>query len=339
MTHPARPCWLTPFAGLLLGVAFMLPPGQTARAAGFSDLVAAPGYAPVDPDQALERLIDSLPATASIFPPGGDLNPLVKAVLLLESEDGVVPHARFHLRYGVDTVMPAPGASPLVVSLVWVERYNLGAVRHAEVVDAYGAAQAAPLEAFGPGPHVAYRFAMRPIQGRMADPVAISRRVIPDAEAATRTCLTVGCLEPVSASEANAGLYWFESVGSDAVFARPYRDARDGTYAPAAMVDLLALELGAAQLDDGRSYWSGLEQPETVSAGTPFLDLVLDANLAQETNVDAVLRLGQVMDDAVAVIWHRALSVPGGADQASQLLLWQAFECRRGAVSAEGLCP
>jgi hypothetical protein len=340
MTQRLRLRWFNPLAVSLVAVAIALAPGQTTRAEAFAALVAAPGYAALDPDQALRRLIDQLPSTtASVFLPGADLNPLVKALLLLESEEGVVPHARHHLRYGMHTVTPVPGGRPLVVSLVWLERYNLGAVRHAEVVDAYGAAQAAPPEAFGPGPHVAYRFAMRPIQGRVADPVAISRRVIPDAEAVSRACLTVGCLESLTAGEASSGVHWRESAGHGTVFARPYPDVRDGVYAPATLVDLLALELGAAQRDGERLSWSGFEQTETLGDGTAFLDLVLDVNLGQESGVDALLRLGAVMDDSVAVIWHRALSLPARVDGEPQLWLWRAFECARGAPGAEGLCP
>lgn len=296
----------------------------------------AEGYAAMEADQTLNRLLDSLPQTSSIFPPGNELNPLTKAILVLENEEGVADHARFAIRYGMEGRSDGTGGPPVPYSFVEIDRYNLGAVFREAIAQSFGEARTPPPESFGAGAHVSYRMEFRPIQGRTADLVAISRRVIPDDEARATHCLTLPCLDVASAGE--DAMPWREGEGPQTAFERPYEDIRNGVYTPAAMADLLMLANGAARIHDGALRWSGFEESESLQSGEPFLELVMDVNLAQDFGVEAVSWYGHLMDDSVAAIWQRAITFPSG-EAGPQLFTERAFECARGEPGREGLCP
>jgi len=316
-----------------LAVASAAAPALAGQPPPFTE---AQGYERVDHERALRSLTASLPQTASIFPAGGDLNPLTKSMLLLENEEGVVAHARYRIRYGLEGRTGTPGGQAVPFSFVQVDRFNLGNVIHSAVVLSHEEAYTAPAEAFGAGEHVSYRLVLRPVQGRVADPVAIGRQVIADDVAGAMRCLAVSCLELASVGEGAA--HWRDHDGQGTGFDRPYKDIRDGVYTPAAMADLLALEVGGARIDDGRLSWTGFEEPESVRGGQPFMEIVMDVNLAQDVGLEAVLRLGHLMDDSVSVIWKRAMTFSAG-NQAPHLSYSRAFECARGEPGHEGLCP
>jgi hypothetical protein len=289
-----------------------------------------------DTDAVMNRLLDTLPQTSSIFPPGNELNPLTKAILVFENEEGVVPHARYRMRYALEGRSDGTGGPPVPYSFVEIERYNLGAAFRAELVQSLGEAQTAPPEHFGPGEHVAFRMEFRPIQGRVADLVAISRRVISDGQAQAERCLTGPCLDLASSGE--GAMPWRAHEGQGTGFDRPYEDIRNGVHTPAAMADLLMLANGAARIHDGGLHWTGFEESESVRPGQPFLEIVMDVNLGQDSGVEAVSWYGHLMDDSVAAIWQRAISFPGGG-AAPRLITERAFECARGEPGREGLCP
>ncbi len=314
------------------GVGAAEPQIATAQA-GFGE---AQDHDARDADAVMNRLLDTLPQTSSIFPPGNELNPLTKAILVLENEEGVVPHARYRIRYALEGRGDGTGGPPVPYSFVEIERYNLGAVFRAELVQSLGEAQTAPPEHFGPGEHVAFRMEFRPIQGRVADLVAISRRVISDGQAQAERCLTGPCLDLASSGE--GAMPWRAHEGHGTGFDRPYEDIRNGVHTPAAMADLLMLANGAARIHDGGLHWTGFEESESVRPGQPFLEIVMDVNLGQDSGVEAVSWYGHLMDDSVAAIWQRAISFPGGG-AAPRLITERAFECARGEPGREGLCP
>ena len=296
----------------------------------------AQGYEPIDHERVLRNLIDTLPQISSNFPAGGALNPLTKAVLFLENEEGVVAHARYRIRYGLEGRTGMPGGKAVPFSFVQVDRFNLGKVFRSGVMQSVDEASTAPAEVLGAGAHVSYRFVLRPVQGRTADPVTIGRQVIADGVAGVMRCLPLPCLDRASVGEGAA--LWHDYAGSGTSFDRSYEDIRDGVYTPAAMADVLALEVGVARIDDGRLRWIGFEEPESLRDGQPFMEMVMDVNLAQDFGIEAVLRLGHLMDDSVAVIWKRVRTIPSGS-QAPHLSLSRAFECARGEPNHEGLCP
>jgi hypothetical protein len=299
----------------------------------------AEGYASIEADPAVNRLIDTLPQTSSIFPAGNELNPLTKAVLILENEEGVADHARYRIRYGLEQRSGppgSPGAQPVPFSFVQVDRFNLGEVFREAIAESFGEARTPPPEAFGAGEHVSYRFEFRPIQGRVADLVAASRQVIPNGEAQSMECLTLMCLHLGSVGEGS--MTWHDDTGRGTGFDRPYADSRNGVYTPATMMDVLTLEIGVSRISDGRLSWTGFEESESVRPGEPFMETVMDVNLAQDYGIEAVLRWGNLMDDSVAAIWNRAITFPG-AGETPQLMLQHSFECARGQPGPQGLCP
>lgn len=297
--------------------------------------IEAEGYAAIDHGAVRDRLARTLPQTSTIFPPGGRLNPLTKAVLVLENEEGVVPHARYHIRYAMESRDDGTGA-PVPYSFVAIDRYNLGAAFREAAADSNGEAHTPSAETFGAGPHVSYRMTFRPIQGRTADPVGMSRKVISEDDARARRCLTLPCLDLASAGE--DAMPWHAHDGSGTAFARPYEDIRNGVYTPAAMADLLVLEAGAVRISDGALSWTGFEGSESLRPGAPFFEIVMDVNLAQDFGVEAISWHGHLMDDSVAAIWQRAITF-GGAASAPQLFMERAFDCARGTPSPTGLCP
>ncbi len=315
------------------GLAALADPARADQPPAFTD---AQGHDAMDAEAVQERLIASMPQTGSVFLPGSQLNPLTKALLMLENEEGVADHARFRIRYGMETRVLQEGRPPIPHSFVQVDRFNLGEVFREAVAESFGEARTPPAETFGAGEHVSYRFEFRPIQGTTADPVAIARRAISDAEAQDMDCLTLPCLDPGSVGEGASA--WHDHAGDDTSFDRPYEDIRNGVYTPATLMDLLALETGAARLHDGRLTWSGFEESESVQPGEPFMEIIMDVNLAQDYGIESVLRRGQLMDDSVAAIWKRAITFPGGGD-APMLMLQRAYECARGQPGPEGLCP
>lgn len=296
----------------------------------------AEGYAAIDHGAVLDRLFETLPQTSAIFPPGGRLNPLTKAILMLENEEGVVPHARYRIRYAMEGRGDGTGGPPVPYSFVEIDRYNLGAVFREAIAESFGEARTPPPESFGAGAHVSFRMEFRPIQGRTADPVAMSRRVISDDEARMTRCLTLPCLDLASAGD--EAMPWREHDGSGTGFDRPYEDIRNGVHTPAAMADLLVLESGAARISDGNLSWTGFEESESVRPGEPFFEIVMDVNLAQDFGIEAVSWYGHLMDDSVAAIWQRAMTFPSG-DAAPHLFTEHAFECARGTPGPTGLCP
>ena len=296
----------------------------------------ADGHAAVDHGAVLDRLFETLPETSAIFPPGGRLNPLSKAILMLENEEGVIPHARYHIRYAMEARRVGASGAPVPYSFVAIDRYNLGAAFREAVAASSGDARTPPADSFGAGPHVSYRMTFRPIQGRTADPVGMSRRVISEDDARTRRCLTLPCLDLASAGE--EAMPWRAHDGSGTEFGRPYQDIRNGVYTPAAMADLLVLEAGAARVSEGTISWTGFEESESIRPGEPFFEIVMDVNLAQDFGVEAISWYGHLMDDSVAAIWQRAITF-GGGSAAPQLFMEHAFECARGAPGPTGLCP
>jgi hypothetical protein len=225
--------------------------------------------------------------------------------------DALEHHARFRLSYGLAMSDGSPGAAPVPMSLIQIDRYNLGPTIHAQLVREHGAANVAPPEAFGEGPHVSYRFAMRPIMGRTADLVAASRAEPREPE---DTCLGFHCLIAHGIGEHVADWGDMERLDPPA-FQPSYEMTRDGALSPAAALDKVALQLFQAQLQDGRLSWTGPEPRESVAHMEPFAEAVIDVNLGQDTGIDVVFHDDHVMDHTISAIWQRIVSVSdGGAE-------------------------
>lgn len=287
------------------------PPRSRPWASLAADYTEVAGYEPLDPGAAVDAFRQTLPSDpASVFLPDGDIGPLAKAILMLEANEGVLPRARYRLRYGMAEVALDPPGRTLPMSFVEVTRYNLGPAVRQELARTAGD-RVAPAEHFGVGPHVSYRFAMRPIQGQAADVVGAGRAEIPDAFAEGMRCLGLPCLSLAVIGESTAEWSEMEPLALD--FAPPYEAIRDGVLAPAAAVDLALRELGAAEMSGDRLVWTGFEPRESVGPMEPFAEAVIDVNLGQDVGVDAVFQDDHVMDHAIAAVWQRIASVSDGS--------------------------
>src|SRR5690554_7585859 len=143
----------------------------------------AAGFIEVDP-ATLEGSIYYDPARfpdlgASVFHLDADLPAPVRAVLLVDAAEPHLHHARYRVRY--DLVPPAAeGDEPM--AHVEVVRFNFGPAIRADLAALDPALPLAPVEAFGTGPHVAFRFTMTPVQGMQASVVHVQRRELDGAE-------------------------------------------------------------------------------------------------------------------------------------------------------------
>lgn len=246
--------------------------------------------------------------------PTADLTPLSLAVLALESNEAPLPRMRYRVRYGVTRVEATPGGAMGAMYLVEVDRYNLGPAIHDDIVAA--GMPAGPIDEFGVGPHVSYRFAIMPMMGRQLNITAASRTELTGEAAAARACLDLGCLETGAVADSlDVGLAGMEPV--DIGFSAPYstvfrHDSVPGAVlSPAAALDRLLLKSEAAEVEllEGLN-WTGFEHREGVQPGEPFVTAVIEVNLGQEAGIDAVMKEGAVMDHAVESVWRRIGAVP-----------------------------
>lgn len=173
---------------------------------------------------------------------------------------------------------------------------------------------------------MSWRLVTRPIQGQQADILAASRREIGDAEAEIETCFASICLSTGSVIEDAAP--WSSIPATDPDPNVPYQIERDGILAPAAMVDSLTREFS-------------FKPREGVQAPEPFIEIVVEQNLGQDTSIDAALREGAMMDDSVRAIWQRLSAMPSDMPGAPLLFAARAFECAHGPEFAEPgeYCP
>ena len=110
--------------------------------------------------------------------PDADLPPLARAVEVFAAQDGFALHGRIRLTQEYVEIIPEGAGGPMQVSLIRLQAFNLGEARRNELMEFLDASAVAPLEAFGAGPDVEWRFVMRPIQGMRANIVAAGRHEI-----------------------------------------------------------------------------------------------------------------------------------------------------------------
>lgn len=76
--------------------------------------------------------------------------------------------------------------------------------------------------------------------------------------------------------------------------------------------------------------------------GAPFLEAVIEVDLAQDSVLDAAMRWGGLRDDSVAAIWRRLIIVSMGENaQTPTAYRAEAYECQRGPQFPPdgGQCP
>ena len=291
------------------------------RAAIAAEFVSGPGYEPLDTGIGGELVAELAGEDQAAFREAQRLAPPVQAILLLEAQDGVLPHARYRLRYGAERMPNPPGADPVTVSFIQIDRFNLGPARHAEIARGAGDAAVPPASRFGDGPHVSWRIVSAPIQRVVANLNAVSRAEFADDEAAGARCLDIDCLSLDSAAAAVPHDWQADEEIAFAV-ERVFETVRDGAHSPAAVMEMLFAQ--SWLLDGASGDWRGAEPREGVEFAQPFLDVVIESGLAQEIATEGVLRDGHLMDDELAALWWHVASIGSGDPRAPVLFAAEA---------------
>ncbi len=162
----------------------------------YDTFVIAPGFTEVESPALLEdwdtdtRFPNRDPDSFERSDAG--INAATKALMLLLSQEPLLPHARYRITYRLDSV---PDFGGYTNAYVEVTRFNLGPVRRVDVADSTPqGVPIAPAEHFGIGPSVSWRFVMGWHQSRSADVVRASRSVLSAAQAEAMDCLGAPCM-------------------------------------------------------------------------------------------------------------------------------------------------
>ena len=264
--------------------------------------IAAPGFHALAPDKLQGKRYYS-PArfpsqNASAFHPDADLPAPVRALLLLESHEGALPHARYLVNYQSTSEADTPDTT---LDLVEVTRLNLGPAVRAGLVGSVPAEHLADVKSFGVGPHVRWRFAMSPQRGMAAGLDAVGRKVVSDKEAAAMDCLGRPCAA-LELAQGPSGPWKAQRLGP---LVPTYTRATAQGPAPASVVEHLLAVMG-----------------EDALRSTPFapdaqrLVWVVSVNVAgQESQTTALARNALVFDDVVGTHWLRFAQIAGMAPQ------------------------
>ncbi len=270
--------------------------------------------------EALQMILDG--DEDSVFLPGARLAPLTRSLLKLEALEGRISQARFRIRYGQARVPNQPKAAPLTISLVQIDRFNLGPARQAELEREYGADKVRA-ESFADDEHISWRFLMNPVMGTTAMTSAAARAAIPQAFAETMDCLGTPCTATTAAKPATDP-DWQDDDTPSLAFQADYATERYGVPSPAALLDLLLIASNAATANDHVS-WRGYEWREGVNPGTPFVDIVIETGLGQDAHIAGLLRDDHLMDHETRTQWIRLRAVATAPGEAPILNLSRAL--------------
>ena len=289
----------------LLGLAWLA--SSAAVSANPSDsFVGAKGFVAVQP----EKLEGSRYYAATRFPkmgasafhPDADLPAPVRAMLLMESHEGVLPHVRYLVNYQPTSEAKAPDDTR---DFVDITRFNLGPAVHADLVGSVPPEHLANVKSFGVGPHVRWRFAMSPQRGMAAGLDAVSRKPLSTQEAAAMDCLGQPCTTLESAEGPKGGWKPQKPTPLPPSFKRSTQEGP----VPAHVVEQLLAMMG-----------------EDAQRGVPYapnaqrLVFVVSANAGgQEQQTTGLARNALVFDDAIGTQWLRFDQVAGMAPEAQAL--------------------
>lgn len=247
--------------------------------------------------EATETKIMEVYGETSAMSPGGAVNPLEKALLLIDRMEPELPRVRYMVRYGEMIQQDTP------VSFVTVERYNMGPTIRKDVAESYGEENVDEPEAFGVGPHVAWRIVTMPMMGQTATIIEAARTEIEEADAEAADCAGRGCLSLDMPLEFVRE--WHETPLEINIMTAYPKTATFGGPTPAFAVGELSVAAGLAHGDGSEPTWHGPEQPEAARGHEPFLFVTIDSDLGQETNVDAALGQTLLNDDSLEETWVR----------------------------------
>lgn len=293
------------------------------------------GYESQDTLQVLDQILATLDpekSQASVFWPSARIRPMTMAVLALEAAEGVRDRVRYRITYGIEQYPDGASGELYPVSFIQVDRFSLGSAIRQAALNSYESEHVGPPEAFDVGPHVSWRLVTRPVQGTRTDIMAAGRTELSDAQAQDMRCLKSPCLS--TGMNIDGAAPW--SVEQEAPLNGepvPFQFARAGLLTPATAIDQLALESNLREMGRFR---------ESPALPDPFLEAVIEIDLAQESVLDAAMRRGGMKDDSVAAIWRRLIVIPMGENaQTPTVYRAEAYECQRGPQFPPngGLCP
>ena len=277
-----------------------------------NDFVHAPGFTAEDVPTLEVRLIDQW-HDLMVTTPGGTVGPIEKAMLIA---DKAIEGTRTRTAIAYGQVIADDGTP---TSFIELRHYNLAKVIHAETADAYGIENTAPVEEFGRGDHMAWRFVFQPLMNNAAVLVDASSRVISDKEASKADCTGRPCLDPYAGFD---GLDWAEIDGQVPAWPELYATESDEVATPAHAIAQLAAFGFWANAESGEYQWTGGEHPEAARGPTPYRFIGIDRHLGQEASIDAVWHETLLNDHALAALWLRRAELGG------QVTLMRADEPR-----------
>lgn len=293
------------------------------------------GYETHDTLEVLDQVLATLEpvnSQSSPFLPSHRIRPLTMAVLALEAAEGVRDRVRYRITYGIEQFPDMASRVPYPVSFIQVDRFSLGSTIRQNMIESYGDEHVGPPEAFDVGPHVSWRLITRPVQGTASDIVAAGQTELSEAQTWNMKCLNSPCLSPVMELDGAApwGAEEETPLNAEPV---PFQVARAGLLTPAAAIAHLTSQSSFGEMGQFR------EPPDLPK---PFLEAVIEIDLAQDAVLDAAMRRSGLKDDSVAAIWRRLTILPMGENaQTPTAYRADAYECRRGSkFPQEGsLCP
>lgn len=280
--------------------------GSGSLAQSLEHFVGAKGFRAVP----LEKLEGNRYYTAARFPamdtsafhPDADLPAPVRALLMLDSHEGVLPHARYRVNYQPVSEASAPDNTRYFVEIT---RFNLGPAVRADLAGSVPAEHLGSAKAFGEGPHVRWRFAMSPQRGMTAGLDAVSRQQLSAKEASAMDCLGQPCTQ-LASSEGPQGRWKPQRITP---LPGSFKRTTPQGPAPADVVEQLLA-------------WMG----EDAQRAMPFapdaqrLVFVIAANAGgQDLQTTGLARNALVFDDAVGTQWLRLQQAAGTPPEAHTL--------------------
>lgn len=281
--------------------------------------IAADGFTAVAEDAHLQPGAAYLnrfsPKPGDALLPDAEVGPIEKALLIVETMEATQPgRVRYAVSYG--QVLEGDGQGRMdFISLVEVRRYNMGPLIHQQTQEEYGPENTAPVEEFGVGPDIAWRFAFSPVMGNLALPLSISRKVIGEGAEQLKDDPAQVC--PAGPCRGLGGAYGFAAEGK-AEPPKPAPTPEIGTPRYGALVgDLESDSVSTAHVARVLSavlgltdpaqpgVWRTPEAPEGggVETGAPFIVFQFDQNLGNDDGTSALAGITRLADDDVAQLW------------------------------------
>lgn len=277
-----------------------------------TSFINAEGFEPRDAF-ALETELSEAWLDIDSLSPGGRVGPIEKAMMLA---DLAIPAQRTRSEIAYGEILGEDGAP---TSFIEIRHFNLGPVIRADTADAYGEENTAPLEDFGVGDHMAWRFVLRPEMNNAAILIEASSRLITDKEASKAECSGRPCLDPYLSFD---DVDWQQIDGKLPTWPPLYPTESEDVATPAHAIAQLAVFGYWANAESGEYQWTGGEHPEGARGPEPYRFIAIDRQLGQEASIDTVWRETKLNDDSLSAISFRRQEAAG------EIVLMRASESR-----------